>query len=66
MLLLFPFGTLMPPFQLPSSGLAALGKAPHLPSMTLELTGEEFAALLRELGGIIANDRYFCRRALRH
>jgi hypothetical protein len=51
---------------LPSSGLAALGKAPHLPSMTLELTGEEFAALLRELGGIIANDRYFCRRALRH
>jgi hypothetical protein len=31
--------------------------------MTLDLTEEEAAALLRELDDIIASDRYSCRRA---
>jgi len=36
-----------------------LAKRPICPGMTVDLIEEETAALLRELGDIIANHRYF-------
>jgi hypothetical protein len=42
--------------------VAGFGYPAYLPSMILDLTDEETAALLRELDGSIANDRYFLSR----
>ena len=39
--------------------LPAVGKRAHVPRLTLDLTAEEAALLLKELNGIIDGDRYF-------
>ena len=39
--------------------MAAVGKRSRVQVMTLDLTDEEAAALLKELNGIIDADRYF-------
>jgi hypothetical protein len=39
--------------------LPAIGKRSHVRDMTLDLTDDEAALLLRELNGIIDGDRYF-------
>jgi hypothetical protein len=43
----------------PACALPAIGKRSHVRDMTLDLTDDEAALLLRELNGIIDGDRYF-------
>jgi hypothetical protein len=40
-------------------GVRGKGSSPHINGINIDLTDEETAALLRELDGTIANDRYF-------
>jgi len=51
--------------ELASGALPAIGKRSHVRVMTLELTDDEAALLLKELNGIIDGDRYFLSDRIR-